>query len=253
MALGAYVTSKDGLKEFILQRLGEPVITINVTDIQIQHCINDALEHWVTHAEGGTQMRFMELDITGGNLDYQLGFDVEAVTWVYDVNDVDINAIFPAGSYTTTSFTGTANYVTGVVGASGKHDLLSIELTRNHLQTIEFMLSEKVEFDFNSSTKVLHLFEDTGISRTFGLTYYQRVDYSNESSFLYDHTWIKRYSTAMVKLQWANNMLKYTGTSLPAGVQLNAESILNEAKEEIDKLDEELWQTWRLPTDFFIG
>lgn len=252
MPLQPYLASKDELKEFILERLGKPVINIEVTDKQIQHCINDTLEHWVTHAEGGTQYRFMELTGVKGTQDYQLGFDVEAVTWAYDINDVDISAIFPAGSFTTTSFTGTANYVTGVVGGN-QHDLLSIELTRNHLQTIEFMLSEKVEFDFNSTTKVLHLNQELDTSKTLGLTFYQRVDYSDEGSFLYDHTWIKRHSTALVKHQWASNLLKYTGTSLPAGIQLNAESILNEAKEEIEKLDEELWQTWKLPTDFFIG
>lgn len=254
MALGPYITSKDALKEYILERLGKPVINIEVTDIQVQHAINETIERWVERGEGGIQYRFFELATTGGTQSYQLNYDVEAVSWIYDMNNIDLGAVFPAGQWTTTSFHGgTSTTAISVIGSFPHHDLLSIELTRQHLQTIEHLLSEKVEFDFNSSTKELYLIEPFGIDRTVGITYYQRVDYSNESSYLYDQSWIKRYSTSLTKRQWASNLLKYTGTSLPAGLQLNAEAILQEANTEIEKLEEELYTTWSLPPDFFVG
>ena len=254
MALGPYIVSKDELKVYILEKLGSPVINIEVTDTQIQHAINETLEKWVERGEGGIQYRFFELETTAGNATYQLNYDVEAVAWIYDLNNIDLGAVFPAGQWTTTSFHGgTSTTATSVTGSFPHHDLLSIELTRNYLATIEHLLSEKVEFDFNSSTKELYLIDPFDIDRTVGITYYQRVDYSKENSFLYDHSWIKRYATSLTKRQWASNLLKYTGTSLPAGLQLNAELILTEANTEIEKLEDELFTTWSLPPDFFVG
>jgi hypothetical protein len=47
--------------------------------------------------------------------------------------------------------------------------------------------------------------------------------------------------------------MKYQGSILPNGGNLNGEGILNEAKENIKELSDELDSEYSLPADFYVG
>jgi hypothetical protein len=65
--------------------------------------------------------------------------------------------------------------------------------------------------------------------------------------------WLKRYTTALIKRQWGTNLSKFDGMQLPGGVTINASKILDEAKEEIQALEESLRDAYELPADFIVG
>ena len=48
-------------------------------------------------------------------------------------------------------------------------------------------------------------------------------------------------------------MSKFEGVQLPGGVSLRGVDIYNEANEEIQRLEEELTNTYELPIDFTTG
>ena len=48
-------------------------------------------------------------------------------------------------------------------------------------------------------------------------------------------------------------MKKFTGMQLPGGVQFNGEQIYQEAEEEIKRLEEEMVNTYSLPTYDLMG
>jgi hypothetical protein len=48
-------------------------------------------------------------------------------------------------------------------------------------------------------------------------------------------------------------MSKYQGISMVGGVTFNGDLIMNEAKEEILRLSDELRQTWEVPPTFMMG
>jgi len=56
-----------------------------------------------------------------------------------------------------------------------------------------------------------------------------------------------------VKRQWGNNLSKFEGIQLPGGVQFNGQRILDEAREAIDKIEEEVQDKYELPPDFSVG
>jgi len=70
---------------------------------------------------------------------------------------------------------------------------------------------------------------------------------------VYNDGFLKRYCTALIKQQWGINLKKFEGVQLPGGVTLNGQIIYNEATEEIDKLKQEVQDTYQLPIDFFTG
>lgn len=70
---------------------------------------------------------------------------------------------------------------------------------------------------------------------------------------VYNDGFLKRYTTALIKRQWGNNLKKFEGVQLPGGVTLNGQKIFDEAMEEIATIKEEGKNTYQLPIDFFTG
>ena len=241
MALTPYVSSKELLISYIKEELGEPVIRVEVTKKQIENQINKALDEFIEVADGGVQMRFGSLNTVSETFDYTLNYDVHAVIQVFD----DVNngwiAVFPDKAQ--------ADLYGSKIPPSG--DLISVELTRHYLETLEFLFNTNPRFDYNPVTRKLHMFEDLGNS-TVGYAYYQKLDHTSEPN-VYDNVWIKEFSVALTRLMWGRNLTKYTGTMLPGGITQNASEIVSDAKEDIERLRLDLEEKYSLPKDFSVG
>lgn len=70
---------------------------------------------------------------------------------------------------------------------------------------------------------------------------------------VYNDGFLKRYTTALIKRQWGNNLKKFEGVQMPGGVTLNGQKIFDEAMQEIADIKEEGKNTYQLPIDFFTG
>ena len=75
----------------------------------------------------------------------------------------------------------------------------------------------------------------------------------NDYSRVWNDSFIKPYLTALVKRQWGQNMMKFTGVKLPGGVELNGRQMYDDAQKEIDVLMEKMSNTYELPPMDMIG
>jgi hypothetical protein len=73
------------------------------------------------------------------------------------------------------------------------------------------------------------------------------------NSDVWGDRFLKKYSTALIKMQWGNNLKKFAGVQLPGGVTLNGKEIYDEAVEEIAKLEEEMQVINVLPNEIMLG
>lgn len=64
---------------------------------------------------------------------------------------------------------------------------------------------------------------------------------SNEQD-VFNNRWIKDYATSLVKELWGQILSKHQGMSLPGGITIDGNRLIQEAKEEIEHLREELYQ-----------
>lgn len=69
---------------------------------------------------------------------------------------------------------------------------------------------------------------------------------------IWNEPWLKHYTTALIKKQWATNIKKFSGISLPGGVTLDGNQLYDEAMNEINQLEEEL-VIKSAPLEFFLG
>ena len=70
---------------------------------------------------------------------------------------------------------------------------------------------------------------------------------------IYNDVWLKKYATAKLKLQWGQNLIKFDGIQMPGGVTLNGRQLVDDAREEIQRLEEEVRLGYELPVLDIIG
>ena len=58
---------------------------------------------------------------------------------------------------------------------------------------------------------------------------------------------------SLIKRQWGQNLIKFTGVKLPGGLELNGRQIYDDAVMELEKLDEKLMQEYAMPPLDFVG
>jgi len=78
------------------------------------------------------------------------------------------------------------------------------------------------------------------------------VTYSGVSD-VWNDRFLKRYATALIKYQWGSNLSKFAGIQMPGGVTLDGPRIMEEARTEIDKIEEEMYNMTSLPSEIFTG
>ncbi len=72
-------------------------------------------------------------------------------------------------------------------------------------------------------------------------------------SDVWNDRFLKKYATALIKLQWGNNLSKFSGIQMPGGVTLDGVRIATEAREEIKEVEEDLFQFNSLPSEIITG
>ncbi len=237
--MAAYIKSNTELKEYMLRQCSD-IHKVEVTDAQLNDIINETLDKFIEFSEGGVSMRLLNLDVNGEQ-EHQMDFDVYAIIKIFNTNSASWGAVW-SDKYVADTF--------GAGLASGGSGLLTIDLTQQHLSNLEHVIDTPISYEFNTVTRKLYLWDIEDLTQV-GIQYYKRTDLTESQGYIYDNTWVKRYSAERARRQWGLNLSKYEGSMLPGNLQLNASAILSEAKEELDKLDEELIETWQLPTDWY--
>jgi len=70
---------------------------------------------------------------------------------------------------------------------------------------------------------------------------------------VWNDMFLKKYTTALIKRQWGENLKKFAGVVLPGGITLDGKTIYDEAVEEIRQIEEEVSLKYELPVDGYIG
>lgn len=70
---------------------------------------------------------------------------------------------------------------------------------------------------------------------------------------VWNDRFLKKYTTALIKRQWGANLKKFSGIQMPGGVTLNGQQIYDEAIQEIEKMEEEIYMMGSLPSEILTG
>jgi hypothetical protein len=76
---------------------------------------------------------------------------------------------------------------------------------------------------------------------------------SSDYLSLWNHKFLKEYTTAIIKKQWGQNLLKFEGMQLPGGVTISGRQIYEDAQTDIERILTKFREEEDVGPMFFIG
>lgn len=232
------IKTKIELKDYILEELGSPQLNVELTDTQIYHNIEKAIQKFSNVAYDGEMTKFIKMNCQGRG-DYTVNPVIEEIL---KVEESSVFSVFDLqGFYVDQNLT---NFIMTNNSVAVSY-LCTLSATRSLL---EKFFKHQVAYEFNSLKGILTIFEDFNGP----LLLECKMRYiADEYDKIYDQEWVKEYSVELCRLMQSTVLGKYT-QSLVGGSQVNYADIRQLAQENIQKLEEVLNEKWREPAPFLI-
>jgi hypothetical protein len=283
----AQPSSRQGLIDYCKRKLGAPVLEINVADEQIDDLLDDAIQFFQERHFDGVYQTFYKYKVTQQDIDRgRAGYDTNSPSSVGIAVTSAVSNI--VGAATTFTFYENSNYLQvppNIIGVNkifsfdgantithnmfsvkyqlflndiyywGTTELLSYAMVKTYLEDLDFLLNTQKQIRFNKRQDRLYLDIDwasVGVGQYFVIDCYSTID-PNDYSRVWNDSFLKPYLTSLIKKQWGQNMMKFTGVKLPGGVELNGRQMFDDAQREIDILMEKMSSTYELPPLDMIG
>ena len=280
----AQPASRSQLKDYCLRQLGAPVLEINVADEQVDDIIDDALQYFYERHFDGVMRTYLKYQITQDDIDRGKGPGQAAVAgittttaeatingttiqfdWEENSNYlqvppsvIGINKVF--------HFDGSQSMSSGMFSIKyqlflndiyffGAMEMLTYNMTRTYLSDLEFALTTQKQFRFNQRQDRLYL--DVSWSEVTAGDYlviecFRTLD-PNDYTRVWNDSFLKKYTTALLKKQWGQNLLKFQGVKLPGGVELDGRAIYEDGMKDLEIIRDMMSNTYELPPLDMIG
>ena len=245
------LTSKALLKEYCLRRLGHPVIEINVDEEQCDDRVSDALQYFAEYHFDGVEKVFLKHTITQDDIDNEYIPMADPVISVVRVLPIPNFNAFQTGFFNE-EFQLRIQDLNTFTGSS----LINWQMSLQNWSMVDHLFTVTPTIHFNRKQNKVYLETNWADKFSVGdiliVEAYRILDPTTYTE-IYDDMFLKKYTAALIKRQWGENLKKFEGVQLPGGVTLNGKTIYDEAVEEIVKIEDEMNLKWELPPDGMIG
>lgn len=249
--------TREEFKDHCLRRLGFPVIDINVDEDQVEDRIDDALSKFADFHYDGTTNEYLAVPVTEANIANNYISLPDSIIGVRQVLPINGTATSSSGSSVDFNIFD-LNYQ---LRLNELYDFTSSSYTyyyiaRSHIRMLEMLLTGEAPLRFNKKQNRLYIdmsWESRVANGSFIVVECQKVLDPTEYPKAWNDSWLKSYATQLIKRQWGTNLSKYGNYVLPGGMVINGEKIYSDANEEVEKLEEELRDTYELPPMFDVG
>ena len=280
----AQPASRSQLKDYCLRQLGAPVLEINVADEQVDDIIDDAIQYFHERHFDGVLQTYLKYQVTqedidrgkGPSQDGVLGIVTTTATSTIDGSEMQFDwkensnylQVPPAviGVTKIFHFDGSATITNNMFSVKyqlflndiyfwGAMEMLTYTMTRTYLSDMDFALTTQKQVRFNQRMDRLYLdidWETLTPGDWLIMDCYRTVD-PNDYARVWNDSFLKKYTAALLKKQWGQNLIKFNGVKLPGGVELNGRDIYEDGVKELEVIREMMSNTYELPPLDMIG
>jgi len=242
----AQPTSRMEFIRYCREQLGEPVIQLELADVQCENAVDDALQLFREYHMDATIRTFYKQQVDQTILDNKYLICPDSIISVVRICSAnqDSLSLFDIryqlqlrDLYTFTNVT-----------------MLNYTITMEKLALMDWLLNPQPTIHFTRYENKIHLNIDWNNRVSLGdflvFEVFQALD---ESSKIWQDRWLKRYATALMKKQWASNIKKFGNIQTPGAVIFNGQTLYDEAIREMQDLEEELVNDYMAPPRIFLG
>ena len=270
------------LIDYCKRQLGAPVLEINVADEQIEDIVDDAVQFFQERHFDGVYQSYRKYAITQADIDRGQGktsgvglstttVDATivgtAVTFTYEENSnylqvppevIGVTKIFHfdgSNAITNNMFSVKYQLFLNDIYYWGATELLSYAMVKTYLEDINFLLTTEKQIRFNKRQDRLYLDLDFGSLSVDDYLVIDCFTLLDPSSYprVWNDSFLKPYTTALIKRQWGQNMSKFQGVKLPGGIELNGMEMYEQAEKELQRIREMMSNTYEIPPLDMIG
>ena len=281
-------STRQGLIDYCLRRLGAPVLEINVDDDQIDDLVDDALQYFQERHFDGVERMYLKYRFTQADLDRGRASNESGSTNTAGIVTTSATSTSISGYGTTTSnYYETSNFIQvpdSVIGIErifkfdtssisggmfsikyqlflndlyyfNSVELLQYAMTKTYLEDIDFLLTPDKQIRYNKRQDRLYLDIDwqSMSENDYIIIDCHRILDPATYSGVYNDSFLKRYLTALIKRQWGQNLIKFNGVKLPGGIELNGRQLYDDAERELAEIQSRMSMDYELPPLDLIG
>lgn len=246
--------SRDTLIDYCKRRLGDPVLEINVDEDQIEDRVDEAIQYYQEYHTDATIRTYLKHQVTAAD---------KANEYIPISSDIlYVSKLFPMASSFNSSFNFfdikyqmMLNDIADLQNFAG--DLAYYDQMQQYLSMLDTKLNGAPQVNFSRHQDRLHIFgdfqdDDIIVGEYVVAEVYSALDPDTYTS-IYNDMWLKEYTTALIKQQWGQNLIKFEGIVMPGGVTFNGRQLYDDATTEIQALRERIRDEFELPPDFMVG
>ena len=245
----AVPVTREEFKEFCLRKLGKPVIEINVSDEQVEDRIDEALKYFQDYHFDGAQKTYYKVQVTS-QMKSDLYIPIPS-------NVIGITRVLPIGSAFQSSNIFNIQYQIAMneIWTLTSIQLVPYYMAMEHLALIQELFVGQQRIRFNRHENKLYIDTDWDKMSEGSWVVVECSVLVDPSTYtdVWGDRWLQQYTSAKIKYQWGSNLSKFTGLSLPGGVQFNGQQIKEEAEREILDLESKMLDSFSLPPDMMTG
>lgn len=247
-------STRSELRSYCLRKLGAPVLEINVDSDQVEDAIDEGIQYYQTFNAEATRREFYKHQITDSDVSNSYIPVPDRIKYV--------ERMLPASQV----FGSNGNFfdyryqlhLNDLWDLNGMHSGIDYYVhTKQYLNTLDTVLDGFPQVSFVKHENRLYIhgeFESQDLkSGQYVVLEATTVIDPDSYSDVYNDIWLKKYVTALIKRQWGSNLLKFEGMQLPGGVVLNGRQTYEDASTDIEKLEEEIRETYEQPIGMFVG
>tara|TARA_Y100001972_G_C7653243_1_gene328645 strand:+ start:885 stop:1688 length:804 start_codon:yes stop_codon:yes gene_type:complete len=262
--------SRESIIDYGFRKLGAPVIEINVDYEQAEDRLDEALEFFTERHFDGVERAFFAHEVTDEDKDNKF-IDTNALGPINGPTGdaptgkdiVSVVKVFQFGQFSNISMfdiryqLALSDYfgINRGLNAAVSQGLASYDSTKRYINLIEDLFQPEKALRFSKVTNRLHLDMRMSEIKTGEFIIIEAYVALNPTIFteIFNDRLLKKYFTALLKRQWGANLSKYDGVPMPGGVLLRGGQIYNEALAEVERIEQEVYSQYELPTDFMTG
>ena len=153
------------------------------------------------------------------------------------------------------SYYGMNGYPIGGIGNLGGYDPITAYMAQMWLSTYDFLNNPPAIIRFNKRQDRLYLdinWNRLAAGQIIVVDCYRALDPEHFCE-IYNDSWVKKYLVSAIKKQWGQNLIKFTGTKLPGGVEMNGRQLYDDGVRELEEIKRDMSSAFELPPLDFIG
>lgn len=245
--------------DYVLKKLGAPVVDINVSPEQMMDRISDAIQFYIEYdlesvCKGWFIHKVTAEDVANGYLtippdiiDVMEVLSTSFTSTQQNMSDAEsINTFiygdagFGQDAYMTSFSWNWWNgyWYNGASMFSGNQSMFYYVVALQYIGAMKQVFNTKVEYLYRRRQRKLWFYSKQLVEGDLICFEGTQVLNPETDDSLWDSDWLKAYATALVGIQWGTNLSKFGSIPSAGGLQINSDAILSRYQQEKMELEE---------------